>query len=76
MPGNRSNLKGVRPIRDHWYPEIFERGTFTDWTVRGGQELGERAAAQVEKLLGEHQPESLEEAICRKLSEIVREAEK
>jgi len=62
-------------IRDHWYPELFERGTFLDWTQKGAQSLGERAAAKVQAILEEHQPEPLDEKRRRKLTEIVRQAE-
>lgn len=62
-------------IRDHWYPELFERGTFLDWTQKGGLSLGERAAAKVQTILEEHQPEALEEEARLKLAEILRRAE-
>lgn len=62
-------------IRDHWYPGVFERGTYADWVARGGQELGDRAAHQVEKAIIEHQPEALTDEIHRNLAEIVRKAE-
>jgi trimethylamine--corrinoid protein Co-methyltransferase len=62
-------------MRDHWYPALFERGTYQDWTQKGGQTLGERAAANVRAILEEYQPEALEEKARLKLAEIVRRAE-
>lgn len=62
-------------MRDHWYPELFERATFLDWSQKGGLSLGERAAAKVQAILEEHQPEALEEEKRIKLAEIVRRAE-
>ncbi len=64
-----------RHIRDHWYPVIFERGTYADWAARGGLSLGERAALQVERALGDHQPEPLSKEASLRLAEIVRRAE-
>lgn len=64
-----------RHFRDHWYPELFERGTYLDWTQKGAQTLGERAAVRVQKILEEHQPEPLPVDVREKLAEIVRKAE-
>lgn len=62
-------------FREHWYPDLFERGSYADWLQKGGQSLAERAAVRVQKLLDEHQIESLPADIKGKLSEIVRRAE-
>jgi trimethylamine--corrinoid protein Co-methyltransferase len=65
----------LRHFRDHWYPAVFERGTFQDWTQKGSLNLGERAANRVQKILAEHQAEPLPEEVRRRLDEIVRRAE-
>jgi len=62
-------------FRDHWYPDLFERGTYTDWVQKGSHTLVERAAAQVEKTLAEHQVEPLSADVQARLSEIVKRAE-
>jgi trimethylamine--corrinoid protein Co-methyltransferase len=62
-------------FREHWYPDLFERGNHADWVQKGGQSLAERATARVQKLLDEHQPESLPVEIKGTLDMIVRRAE-
>lgn len=62
-------------VRDSWYPNLFERGTFTDWVQKGSQTLVERAAARVQKILAEHQVEPLSAGVQTRLSEIVKRAE-
>jgi trimethylamine--corrinoid protein Co-methyltransferase len=61
--------------RQHWYPDLFERGNYADWTQKGGQTLAERAAARVQRLLDEHRPEPLPDGIKARLHEIVVRAE-
>ena len=62
-------------VRDTWYPELFERGTFSEWAQKGGQTLVERAASRLEKILAEHQVEPLAAGIQERLAEIVKRAE-
>jgi trimethylamine---corrinoid protein Co-methyltransferase len=61
-------------FRDHWYPDLFERGTFTDWVQKGSQTLGERAAARVQTILAEHRIEPLPAQVQTRLAEIVKRA--
>jgi trimethylamine--corrinoid protein Co-methyltransferase len=61
----------MKHFREHWYPDLFERGGYNQWQAAGGQSLGERAAERVTKILAEHQPEPLPEEISRKVEEIV-----
>jgi trimethylamine--corrinoid protein Co-methyltransferase len=61
--------------RRHWYPDLFERGNFADWTEKGGKTLAERAAARVQQLLREHIPEPLPDSVQARLREIVVRAE-
>jgi trimethylamine--corrinoid protein Co-methyltransferase len=61
-------------FKETWYPDLFERGSYTDWEKKGGQTLLERASARVEKLLAEHQPEPLPEDVKAKLRKIVERA--
>jgi trimethylamine--corrinoid protein Co-methyltransferase len=62
-------------FRKRWYPQVFERGNFDQWTEAGGLDLGLRAAQQVDTILKEHQPEPLPEDIQKQLSAIVQRAE-
>jgi len=63
-----------RHFREHWYPDLFERGNYNDWLEEGGKSLGERAASRVQKILAEHRPEPLPEQVQELLSEIVTRA--
>ena len=62
-------------FRRTWYPGLIERGIYTDWVKKGSQSLLERACAQVEKILAEHQPEALPGELQRRLREIVMRVE-
>ncbi len=63
-------------FRKRWYPEVFDRGNYDQWQAEGGLSLGERAAARVEKILAEHQPQPLPEDVAKKIKAIVERAEK
>ena len=62
-------------VRDLWYPDLFERGTYSDWIQRGGGTLVERANARLQKILAEHQVEILPADARARMSEIVKRAE-
>jgi len=62
-------------VRESWYPQLFERGAFTDWMQKGGQTLAERGAARVDKILAEHTVEPLPAEAQARLAEIVARAE-
>lgn len=61
-------------FREHWYPDLFERGNYTDWAQKGSQTLGERAATRVQKILDEHHPQPLPDAVRARLRQIVQQA--
>lgn len=61
-------------FRQHYYPNLFERGNYESWAENGGKNLTERAAKRVETLLSEHRPEPLPEEIVIKLKEIREKA--
>ena len=62
-------------FRERWYPELFERDNYAGWLAKGGQTLAERAAEQVTKILAEHKPEPLPEAVAKQIRAIVQRAE-
>jgi trimethylamine--corrinoid protein Co-methyltransferase len=62
-------------FRERWYPDVFERGNYDQWQGAGGQSLGERAAARVEKILHEHKPVPLPEDVARDVHAVVQHAE-
>lgn len=63
-------------FRDRWYPTLIERNDYDGWVAKGGKDFGERAAARVEKILAEHQPEPLSIKIKKRLRDIVQRAKK
>ena len=62
-------------FRETWYPDMFERGGYTDWVKKGSKSLMERASERVEKILVEHQPEPLPGEVQARLRQIVLRAE-
>jgi trimethylamine--corrinoid protein Co-methyltransferase len=63
----------LRHFREHWYPDLFERGNYDQWRKAGGQSLGERAAARVEAILAEHTPEPLTETASQAIAAVLSE---
>jgi trimethylamine:corrinoid methyltransferase-like protein len=61
-------------FRGRWYPVLLERYDYQSWLTRGGQDLGRRAAARVDEILEEHQPEPLTTAVQRRLRDVVQRA--
>jgi trimethylamine--corrinoid protein Co-methyltransferase len=61
-------------FRSRWYPTLIDRNNYDGWRAKGGQDLGQRAAAKVERLLVEHTPEPLPGDIQQRLREIVQRA--
>jgi trimethylamine--corrinoid protein Co-methyltransferase len=61
----------LKHYRDEWYPQLFERDTFTAWTDKGGKTLAQRAAERVDRILKQHQPEPLSEDVSQRFQEIV-----
>jgi trimethylamine--corrinoid protein Co-methyltransferase len=62
-------------FREQWYPDVFERGNYSQWQASGGKSLGERAAARVDKILAEHKPEPLPGDVAQAIKAVVRRAE-
>lgn len=77
--GPRGQYLAHRHTRNHfreiWYPDLFERGIYSDWLARGSHSLAERANERVQKILDEHHPELLPAEVCYQLREIVKRAE-
>jgi len=63
-------------FRERWYPRVFERDNYEGWLGKGGQTLAERAAARVETILADHQPDPLPEGTDRQLEDIIRRAKR
>jgi trimethylamine--corrinoid protein Co-methyltransferase len=66
------------PHTAKWYREeayfpnpVIDRSTLEEWEGSGGLDAASRAAARVEKLLGEHSPEPLDEALRKHITELM-----
>ena len=62
-------------FKDRWYPGLIERNNYTGWLAEGGKDLGTRAAARVDRILGEHHPEPLPLEVQKQLKGIMERAE-
>jgi trimethylamine--corrinoid protein Co-methyltransferase len=60
--------------RERWYPDVFERGNYDQWQAKGGTSLAQRAMERVEKILSQHQPESLPADVAQAIEAVVKEA--
>jgi trimethylamine--corrinoid protein Co-methyltransferase len=63
-------------FRKRWYPALFERANYESWAQQGETTLAGRAAARVEHILENHQPEELTAETTRKLQAILKAAER
>jgi trimethylamine--corrinoid protein Co-methyltransferase len=61
-------------FKETWYPDLFERGIYSDWEKRGSKSLLERASEKVQLTLDTHQPSPLPEEVKARLHEIVQQA--
>jgi trimethylamine--corrinoid protein Co-methyltransferase len=61
-------------FRERWYPTLIERNNYEGWLAAGAQDLGQRAAARVERILAEHEPEPLPTDVQRQVRAIVQRA--
>ena len=61
--------------REIWLPgAAWTRQTWDGWASGGGTSMGERAAAEVRRILAAHQPEPIDEALAREVDRIVETA--
>ncbi len=60
-----------RHYKSEWYPNLFERDTFSTWQSKGSTTLAQRASRRVEMLLNTHQPEPLPPETRLKIHQIV-----
>jgi trimethylamine--corrinoid protein Co-methyltransferase len=58
-------------FREHWYPDLFERGNHRQWLDAGGRSLGERAAERVERILAEHESDGLPSPVSQAIESIL-----
>ncbi len=64
-------------FREDWYPKLFERQRWENWSAAGAKTLRQRAQDKVHKLLAAHQPEPLPADVAKAIQGVIdRAAEK
>jgi trimethylamine--corrinoid protein Co-methyltransferase len=61
-------------FREDWYPDLFDRRNFENWSAGGAMTLRMRAMEMVKELVERHQPEPLEAGTHAELTKIVERA--
>jgi trimethylamine--corrinoid protein Co-methyltransferase len=65
----------LRHYRERWYPDVFERGTYSGWEEKGSKPFGLRAVERIEKLLSAHTPDPLPKEVRQGVQAVVQRAE-
>jgi trimethylamine--corrinoid protein Co-methyltransferase len=65
----------LQHFRDRWYPTLIDHQNYDNWLALGAKTLEQRAAEQVQEILGKHRPEPLPEDVAQAVHAIVRRAE-
>ena len=63
-------------FRKIWYPKLFDRCDFQNWSLGGGRRLEEVLREKVQHLLATHQPETLPDDVVQNLESILNRAER
>jgi len=61
----------VNRFRKEWYPNLFERDTYSGWQNNGSKNLLQRAADRVDDILANHKPEPLSGDVQTQIRKIV-----
>ena len=61
-------------FKEDWYPRLFDRTNFENWSAAGGKTLRQRARERVEEILASHQPEPLPPDVQQRIDQIVDRA--
>jgi len=71
-----SQTHTVRHFRQEiWIPgPAWTRQMWEDWEGMGGASMGDRATAEVQRILATHEPEPLDKALAREIDRIVESA--
>lgn len=72
--GHKHTLKHIR--NEIYIPRLFDRTAENTWTKAGRRAIHEVAREKAQRILKEHHPQPLPDAIQVKLSEIVGKAER
>jgi trimethylamine--corrinoid protein Co-methyltransferase len=71
-----SDRHTVAHVRERWIPGLSDRKGWEIWDREGGQTMLDRAYAEGERILREHQPDWLDEATQLELDRVVAAAER
>jgi trimethylamine--corrinoid protein Co-methyltransferase len=63
-----------RHYREDWYPKLFDRRSYEDWSAAGAKTLRQRARERALNILETQRPEPLPADVQRKIDEIVQQA--
>jgi trimethylamine--corrinoid protein Co-methyltransferase len=66
-----TNPHTLRHFKEPFYSKLADKGTYSQWQERGATTMEERAAQQVDRILGDHEPEPLPADVQRGIREIV-----
>lgn len=64
----------LKHFRDRWYPGLLDHHNHQNWVEKGSQDMGQRAAARVNKILAQHHPDPLPAELQARIRDIVMEA--
>ena len=71
-----SDRHTVAHVRERWIPDLSDRKGWEIWDREGGKTMLDRAVAEGERILREHQPDWLDEATLMELDRIMAAAER
>ena len=71
-----SDRHTVDHVRERWIPDLSDRKGWEIWDREGGQTMLDRAHAEQDRILREHQPDWLDEVTQRELDLIIAAAER
>ncbi len=66
----------LQNFRKTWYPKLFDRRNYQNWSQDGEQPLGDVLRKKVQQVLDTHQPEPLPDDVAKKLENILARAER
>jgi len=62
--------------KEHFIPKLFDTDSYDSWVKAGSREIRERATEEVNRILREHQPPTLEKDVCERLENYVKDVER
>ena len=66
----------LQNFKKTWYPKLFDRRNYQNWSLDGGQPLGDVLRKKVKHVLDTHQPEPLPDDVAQKLESVLARAER